>query len=116
MLAMWLRECPDRVAADLRRFFGVRLSDMYAGVEDVLEVAHMVTHMPRGGAISEWLGGWGAVTAEDEALRRIEYVLIAVNSKKKPKPPKPPEGVREQVSKAKHAERMAEKYRRHRGK
>lgn len=71
--------------------------------------------MPRGGAVGEWFGGWGAVTAEDEALRRIEYVLVATNAKKKPKPPKPPEGVREQKRKADRAVAMAEKYRRRRG-
>lgn len=73
----------------------MRLSDMWAGVESVVEVADLVAHLPRGSAVAEWCGGWGAVTAEEEALRRIEYVLVAVNSKSKPKPPKPPEGVRD---------------------
>lgn len=87
----------------------MRLSDMWAGVESVVEVADLVAHLPRGSAVAEWCGGWGAVTAEEEALRRIEYVLVAVNSKSKPKPPKPPEGVRDvAAAERKKSQRMAQ--------
>lgn len=63
------------MTADLRRYYGVRLSDMYAGKEDPLEVADMLANVPRGGAVHQWTGGWGAITSEDEALRRIEYLM-----------------------------------------
>lgn len=81
--------------ADLRRYFGTSLTDMYEGRISVFDVADFAAHLPRGGAVAEWLGGWGAISAEEEALRRVEYVLIATNAKKKPKPPKPPESLRD---------------------
>lgn len=105
----------------MRRFYGVRLSDMYAGCEGVLEVAAMVAHMPRGGAIGEWFGGALAITAEVEALWEQAYILTVVNSDKpkKVKPRPMPEGVRDreerEAKKRAHAVRMAEKYRRRYG-
>lgn len=84
------------MAADLRRFFGVRLSDMYAGVEDPLEVAHMAAHMPRGGAVGEWYGGQLAITAEVEAIWESNY-LLSLPVAKNPKGVKPrpfPDGAR----------------------
>lgn len=112
-----LSACYDRVEADLRRFYNVRLSGIYDGSEDVIEVSNMVAHMPRGGAIGEWLGGPMAVTAEVEALWENTYILTAVNSEKpkKVKPREFPEGIRtiqeREARKAKHATRMAEKFR-----
>lgn len=88
---------------------------MYAGREEVLEVAHMVAHVPRGGAMSEWVGGWVSVTDEGEALRHIEYAIVATNSKRKPKRPNPPEGVRDQQRKSDRAALMAKRYRKKRG-
>lgn len=87
---------PDRLAADLRRFFGVRLSDVWVGKEDVLEVADYAANLPRGGAVGEWYGGGMAITAEVEAMWEANYLLaVAVAEKpKKVKPRKMPEGIR----------------------
>lgn len=73
---------------------------MYDGRESVREVADMAANLPRGGVVSEWLGGWGAVTAEEEALRRLEHLMnvriMQASGKKRPVPsPKPPESVRD---------------------
>ena len=92
---MLLREARDRLNADLQREYGVCLTDMYEGRVRVSDVADYAAYLSRGGAVAEWIGGWGAVTAEEEALRRIEYVLVSANSKKRPKFPKPPVGARE---------------------
>lgn len=64
-------------------------------------MAELVAHLPRGSSVFEWFGGWGAITAEDETLRRIEYVLVAANSSKKPTPPSPPVSLRETAEVAK---------------
>lgn len=104
---------PDRLAADLRRFFGVRLSDVWVGKEDMLEVAHCAANLPRGSAVSEWYGGWGAISAEDEALRRVEYLLqaqMAQAAGKKQRVPEPetPKGIRDVQARAKKKQdRMA---------
>lgn len=109
-LLVLLREARDRLNADLRRFFGVSLTDMYEGRISVEDVADYSAHLPRGGAVAEWLGGWAAITAEDEALRRIEYVLVATNTKRKPKPPAPPPSLRDnEISRRKNAEVHAAK-------
>lgn len=71
---------------------------MYEGRINVLDVADFAVHLPRGSLISEWFGGWGAITGVEEALWRVEYTLIAVNAgKKKPSPPTAPKGVRDVV-------------------
>lgn len=105
-----MRECPDRLAADLRRFYGVRLSDMYAGNEDVLEVAHMAAHMPSGGAVGEWYGGAIAVSAEVLALWELSHIVAQVNSEKKVKPRAMPEGVRDAEHKRAKALDKAARY------
>lgn len=115
MLAGALNEAPDRVAADLRRFYGVRLSDLRAGYEDVLEVAHYVAHMPPGGALGAWYGGELAVSPETAAVWENTHVLAQVNSKKKIKPRPMPDGVRDVKRKGDRAVLMAAKYRRKRG-
>ncbi|UOQ56071.1 hypothetical protein MUN78_10180 [Leucobacter allii] len=61
----------------------------------VLDISDFAAHLPRGGAVAQWDGGWGAITAEEEALRRVEWAIVAVNSKKRPPLPKPPVSVRE---------------------
>lgn len=90
------------MSADLQRYYGVSLSDVEAGRHDLLDVAAWVANYPRGGAIAEWIGGWGAVTAEEETLRRIEHLLNvqivqASGRKRKVPEPKPPESVRVQA-------------------
>lgn len=100
--------------ADLIRFFpGVTLSGMRAGMIPVLTVANCAAHLPRGGAVGEWVGGAMAITAETEALWEIAHITAQVNSKKKLKPRPMPEGVREQQRKL---ERRAEQMRRWRAK
>ena len=68
---------------------------MYAGKEHPFEVADYASRIQRGGALAEWIGGWGAITGEEETLRRIEWLTMAVNSKKKPPLPQPPGSVRD---------------------
>lgn len=69
---------------------------MYEGRATVLDIADFAVNLPRGGAVSAWFGGWGSITAEEEALRRLEFTLIAINSsKKKPPLPAPPQGLRD---------------------
>lgn len=72
-----------------------------AGSLSALEVADLVANLPRGSAVYEWYGGWGAISSEEETLRRIEYVLIAANSSKKPPPPSPPVSLRDTEAVAK---------------
>ncbi len=105
-----LRDCPDRLAADLRRFFGVSLRDMWAGRISVVEVADCAAHIPRGGAVGEWFGGFYAVTAEVEAVWELSHILAQVNSKKKVKPREMPEGVRDREARAAKAAARAEKW------
>ena len=94
---MLLRGARDRLNADLQRNYGVCLTDMYEGRIKVSDTADFAVHLPRGGPVSEWFGGWGAITAEDEALRRIEFLIATVNSEngKGPAVPTPPVGLYE---------------------
>lgn len=111
-----LADCPDRLEADLIRFYGVSLDDMRSGRRSVWSVASCVANMPRGGAVGEWFGGRLAVTAETEALWELTHVLAQVNSKKRVKPRPMPEGVRDVKARGDRAVAMAEKYRqKHRG-
>lgn len=84
------------MTADLRRFYQVRLSHVETGEEDLYEVADMVALMPRGGAIGEWIGGASAITAEVEAMDRVEYAAIVPHLPKnsKVKPRGYPDGIR----------------------
>lgn len=110
-----LRDSPDRLAADLRRFYGVKLSDVRTGKEDVLEVAAYAANLPRGGAVGEWYGGALAITSETEGLWELAYILAQVNSKKRINPREMPKGVREVERKQDRAALMAAKYRRKHG-
>lgn len=93
---MLLREARDRLNADLRREYGLCLTDMYEGRIGVLDVADFSVHLRRGSLVSEWFGGWGAISAEEEAMRRIEYAIVAVNAGKKLPPAiVPPKGLRD---------------------
>lgn len=86
---------------------------MWAGLEDVREVADMAAHLPRGGAVGEWFGGMMAVTAEVEAVWELSYIsaMAATDKPKKVKPRPYPEGVRSQQRKTDYAVSMAEKFR-----
>ncbi|MFD1202685.1 hypothetical protein ACFSWE_08640 [Leucobacter albus] len=71
---------------------------MYEGRVSVLDVADFAVHLRRGSLVSEWFGGWGAITGLEEAVRRVEYAVIAVNAgKKKPEQPSAPKGLRDAV-------------------
>ncbi len=76
------------------RYYGVRLSDVEAGREDALEVAHMIAHVPAGSAVYEWIGGELAMTDEVSAIRELNFTVAQVNSTKKLTRPAPPEGIR----------------------
>ncbi|KKI20561.1 MULTISPECIES: hypothetical protein [unclassified Leucobacter] len=88
--------------ADLRRYYSVWLSDMYAGRIDPVEIADCVALVPRGGAIGQWLGKADAVTLEAEILNDVWYAALAphLGPKSKVKPRELPEGVREMNRKA----------------
>lgn len=94
----------------MRRVYGVRLSDLYAGTEDVLEIAHMAAHLPSGGAVGEWFGGELALSVEVAAIRSLEFTTAQSQSPKKLKPPPLPEGVREGVRKREKALGKARRY------
>lgn len=115
MLAGALRDCPDRLEADLIRFYGIDLDDLRTGRRSARAVANATAHLPRGGAVGEWYGGRLAITAETEALWELTHTLAQVNSKKKIKPRPMPEGVSAQKRKSDRAAIMAAKYRRKRG-
>ena len=106
-----MRECPDRLEADLTRFYGIDLDDLYSGRRSVRAVANAAAHFPRGGAVGEWFGGHVAVTAETEAMWELAHILAQVNSKKKIKPRPMPDGVRDAEKKRAHALARAKKYR-----
>ena len=110
MLAGALRDCPDRLEADLLRFYGLDLDDLWEGRRSVRAVANATAHLPRGGAVGEWYGGRLAVSPETEALWENTHVLAQVNSKKKVKPRSMPEGVSKAQAKQRHVTKMAEKY------
>lgn len=110
-----LRECRGRVATDLRRFYGISLERAEAGGESLLEVAELVANVPRGGAIREWEGGLGAVSAEAWELAQVGYGLTrleyqAAGKKTAPPAPELPEGAREvEAREQATARRKAEK-------
>ena len=106
---MLLREVRDRLNADLQREYGVCLTDMYEGRVNVLDVADFAANLPRGGAVSAWYGGWGAVTSLEESLRRVEHVLklqmVQASGKKRSIPdPAPPKSLRDAHLRAREKE------------
>lgn len=103
---MLLKEARDRLNADLRREYGVGLSDMYEGRVSVQDVSDFAAHLPRGCSVYEWYGGWLAVTAAVEASMRVEHLLkaqlVQASGKKKTIPdPEPPKSIRDVVHRAK---------------
>lgn len=68
---------------------------MYEGRIPVLDVADYAAHLGRGGAVAQWIGGWGAISGEEAAIVGLDWTLRAVNSKKAPPAPKPPPSVME---------------------
>lgn len=110
-----LEECPDRLAADLRQFFGVSLSRTLAGDEDLIEVAHYAAHLPAGGAVGQWFGGELAVADTVAAVWENTHVLAQVNSEKKIKPRELPIGLREAERNRDRAMAKARRYRAKRG-
>lgn len=103
--------------ADLIRFFpGVSLAGMRAGVVPIETVANCAAHIPRGGAVGEFYGGWLAVTAEVEAAWENSYILARVNADKPSEiqPRKPPEGVREREQREAALREKAERFKRRR--
>lgn len=113
-----MRECPDRVDADLARFYGFTWHDVETGRVPLVSAANCVAHVPRGGAIGEWIGGALAVTAEVEAVMNLTYVsmMAASDKPKKVKRPEFPAGVREQRRREAYAVSRAEAIRRkHKG-
>ena len=77
------------------RFYGIDLDDLWSGRRSPRTVANAAAHLPRGGAVGEWVGGPMAVTAEVESTWEVSYVLAQANSKKNVKPREFPKGVRE---------------------
>lgn len=99
-LLVLLREARDRLNADLQRYFGVCLTDMYEGRISAIDVSDFAAHLPRGSAVSLWIGGWGALTGAEEGMRRVEYLLqaqlVQASGKRRTVPePKPPVGLRD---------------------
>lgn len=111
-----IRECESHVAADLRRFYQVRLSDMWLGYEDAREIAAYVQHMPRGGALGAWLGGQMAVSDETDMLRLVEHAIWASQAEhpNKVKLRDYPEGEAERQRKLEIFRRNARRYKRRR--
>lgn len=63
------------MVADLRQYYGVRLADVYAGLEDPLEVAELVVHAPRGARVHQVEGGANAITSETEGAWLVEWAV-----------------------------------------
>ena len=91
-------------------YFGVRLSDVWAGLESVNDVADYAANLPRGGAVGEWFGGRLAVTSEVESLWELSHIVAQVNSEKKLKSREMPEGLRDGVRKREVALDKAKRY------
>ncbi|GAA1579248.1 hypothetical protein GCM10009692_18640 [Leucobacter aridicollis] len=110
-------EARARLNADLQRVYGVCLTDMYEGRIPVLDVADFAVHLPRGGAVHRWVGGWAALTAQEEHLVNVEHLLnaqIAQTAGKRSAPPFPdaPKGERDaEVAKARAEEKRASRAR-----
>lgn len=89
---------------------------MWMGREDPLDVAHLVVHMPRGGALGAWLGGPNALSGEEDMLRWVEHAVWASQSSK-PKKIKPrayPEGVHQREERMRRLQRQARRFKKRR--
>jgi hypothetical protein len=99
-----LSRYPGAVEADLQRYYGIDLADMYRGRLTPRKVAVLVQYLPRGAVLWQLVGGPGAITAEEEALWGVHYLQQARmyqaggNKGAEPKPRDYPTGVEEQKS------------------
>lgn len=86
-----------------------------AGERPLDEIAAFVANMPRGSKVKEWIGGWDAVSAEEEIGRYIVYMQqlqLRQRAGKGPRPKEPvaPVSAREaMLNQRRHAERAAKK-------
>lgn len=88
-----------------------------AGEIDITTIANCAAHVPNGGAVGQYYGGWMGVSEEVATLMNINYTIAVSNAEKPKKVPKPtpPEGVRDMERKTDFAVSMAEKFRRKHG-
>lgn len=110
-----LRDCPDRLDADLRRVYpGTSLDDYWEGRVRPSALANMAVHLPRGSAVWQYYGGQLAITAETEAAWLIERATFAVASKEpdKVKPRPYPLGVEALQRQQEYTTSQAEAWRR----
>jgi hypothetical protein len=116
---LWLLENHgEALEADLRRFYQVRLVDMYRGEISPREVSVYATNLPRASAVGVRLGGAAAITGEVEASWLLENVMMRIAHSQAGGKGKVPEmrdyplGVAEQAEKENFAVSRAEAFRR----
>lgn len=97
------------------QYFGIDLDDLWSGRKSIRAVSSAAAHLPRGGAVGEWLGGEIAISKEVAALWENTHVLAQANSEKKIKPRPMPEGIRDAERKREQALAKARRYRAKRG-
>jgi hypothetical protein len=91
---------------------------MYRGTISVRKVAVMASHLPRGGAVGERIGGAAAITAEVEAGWLLEAAVYRIahgqagGKGKAPEMREYPLGVFERAEKDNYALSRAEAFRR----
>lgn len=70
--------------ADLRRFYGVRLRDLYTGDLTVRELINLVKYLPRDSALGREMWGEEKATFDQHAnlLMTVANILIAAHNEK----------------------------------
>jgi hypothetical protein len=110
----------DALEADLQRFYGVALPDMYRGEISARQISIYAKHLPRGSATGHLLGGPDAITEDREELWIIQNLLSGLawqNAGSKGQPPKMrdyPKGWAEEQRKLRRTQSQAEAYARKR--
>lgn len=117
MLADLLRRFPGAVEADLQRYYGIDLADLYRGAITPRRLAVLVINFPRGANTWQMLGGPGAITGEVEALWGVhllqEAQMYQAGGNKGPEPTmrEYPEGIEAKQNAAQRIEQNARAWR-----
>jgi hypothetical protein len=106
----------EALEADLQRYYQLDLADMYRGRVSVRKVSVLASHLPRGGAVGQRLGGAAAISEEVEGHWLVEAALYRIahgqagGQGKAPEMREYPLGVYEQAAKENYAVSRAEAF------